>query len=324
MHTLRAAVRQLRLSPGYAATVVLTFALAIAANSAIFSAVKNVLLRPLPVHAPDDLAVVWQTDEGGQAVIELTYRHLREWRQHGDSFASAAVMGSHTWSAVLHGRGDPAKIWFAGVSADFFSVLGVQPLLGRALRPEDDVPNAAPVAVLSHRAWTRRFGADPAIIGKTMALDSGPVEIIGVMPVDLDVPRGAEFWVPVVPMVASGPTPNTSVLDRVGVFYVIGRVRDGRAVDTLAADLDALEARLDAADPGRLRWGTRSVVTPFLDYVFGPVRPALRVLWVAVGTNTRSVPPSAHRLRRLPACGRWRCCCWRSLGACSAWQVPGG
>jgi putative ABC transport system permease protein len=283
VHTLRAAVRQLRLSPGYAATVVLTFALAIAANSAIFSAVKNVLLRPLPVHAPDDLAVVWQTDEGGQAVIELTYRHLREWRQHGDSFASAAVMGSHTWSAVLHGRGDPAKIWFAGVSADFFSVLGVQPLLGRALRPEDDVPNAAPVAVLSHRAWTRRFGADPAIIGKTMALDSGPVEIIGVMPVDLDVPRGAEFWVPVVPMVASGPTPNTSVLDRVGVFYVIGRVRDGRAVDTLAADLDALEARLDAADPGRLRWGTRSVVTPFLDYVFGPVRPALRVLWVAVG-----------------------------------------
>lgn len=283
MHTLRAALRQLRLSPGYAATVVLTFALAIAANSAIFSAVRNVLLRPLPVHAPEDLAVVWQTDAGGQAVVELTYRHLREWRQHGDSFASAAVMGSHTWSAVLLGRGDPAKIWFAGVSADFFSVLGVQPLLGRALRPEDDVPNAAPVAVLSHRAWQRRFGADPAIVGTTMTLDSGSVEIIGVMPVDLDVPRGAEFWVPVVPMVASGPTPNTSVLDRVGVFYVIGRVRDGRAVETLAAELDALEARLDAADAGRLRWGARSVVTPFLDHVFGPVRPALRVLWAAVG-----------------------------------------
>ena len=194
MHTLRAAARQLRLSPGYAATVILTLALAIAANSAIFSAVKNVLLRPLPVETPDRLAVVWQTDEGGQAVVELTYRHLREWREYGRSFSKAAVMGSHTWSAVLQGRGDPSRIWFAGVSADFFGVLGAQPLLGRSLRPEDDVPNAAPVAVLSHGAWTRRFGADPAIVGSTMTLDSGPVEIIGVMPADLDVPRGAEFW----------------------------------------------------------------------------------------------------------------------------------
>ena len=84
-------------------------------------------------------------------------------------------------------------------------------------------------------------------------------------------------------MVASGPKPDTSVLDRVGVFYVIGRLRDGLPVSSLASELDALESRLDAATPGRLHWGSRTVVTPFVDYVFGPVRPALQVLWGAVG-----------------------------------------
>ena len=101
----RYALWHLRQSPGYAATAILTFALAIGANGAIFSAVNSVLLRPLPVGEPADLAVVWQTDEGGQAVFELTYRHLREWMAAGRTFSSAAVMGSHNWSAVLKGRG---------------------------------------------------------------------------------------------------------------------------------------------------------------------------------------------------------------------------
>ena len=142
LDSLRYAARHLRQSPGYVATAVLTFAVAIGANSAIFSAVNAVLLRPLPLEAPDNLAVVWQTDNGGQAVVELTYRHLREWTGSGSTFVRAAVMGSHNWSAVLQGRGEPSRIWFNGVSADFFDTLGVRPLLGRGLRPGDDVPNA--------------------------------------------------------------------------------------------------------------------------------------------------------------------------------------
>ena len=131
---LHHAFRHLRQSPGYAATAIVTFALAIGANSAIFSAVNTVLLRPLPVAAPGDLAVVWQTDAGGRAVIELTYRHLREWTAAGKTFTRAAVMGSHNWSAVLQGRGEPSRIWFNGVSAGFFDTLGATP----AARP--DVP----------------------------------------------------------------------------------------------------------------------------------------------------------------------------------------
>jgi predicted permease len=280
---VRHAVRHLLQSPGYSLTAILTFVLAIGANGAIFSAVNTVLLRPLPVAGPESLAVVWQTDTGGEAVIELTYRHLREWTASGRTFAQASLMGSHNWSAVLQGRGEPSRIWFSGVSAGFFDTLGVGPLLGRALQPADDVPNAAAVAVLNHGAWVRRFGADPGIIGTRITLDGSAVEIVGVMPPGLDYPQGAELWVPVVPVLASGTPPSTTALDTVGVFYVLGRLRPGLEIPHVAAEIDAIERRLDEAAPGRLKWGDRTVVTPFLDHVFGPVRPALRVLWAAVG-----------------------------------------
>jgi putative ABC transport system permease protein len=282
LDSLRHAVRQLRPSPGYVATSLLTFAVAIGANSAIFSAVNAVLLRPLPLEAPDNLAVVWQTDEGGQAVVELTYRHLREWSGSGGTFVRAAVMGSHNWSAVLEGRGEPSRIWFNGVSADFFDTLGVRPLLGRGLRPGDDVPNAPRVAVLNYGSWVRRFGASPDVIGTTMLLDGHAVEIVGVMPAGLDVPRGAEFWTSVVPFLTSVAPRDTSVLDTVGVFYLVGRVRDSVDAATVRREVNALEARLDAAHPGRLKWGASAVVIPFTDHVYGTVRPALRVLWAAV------------------------------------------
>lgn len=281
-HDVRQAYRHLRQSPGYAAAAIATLALAIGANSAIFSAVNAVLLRPLPVEAPNRLAVVWQTDEARQSVVELTYRHLREWTESGGPFVSAAVMGSHNWSAVLQGRGAPARIWFAGVSAPFFETLGVRPLLGRTFRPEDDVPNAPARAVLNHGAWVRRFGADPDVVGSVMRLDGEPVEIVGVMPAGVDVPRGAEFWMPVVPLLSSGTPPGASLLDTLGVFYVVGRLRPSMQAAAARDEIDAVESRLGAADPGRPQWGAAAVVTPFVDYVFGPVRPALRVLWAAV------------------------------------------
>jgi putative ABC transport system permease protein len=279
---LRHTIRHLQQAPGFTIATVLTFAVAIGSNSAIFSAVNTVLLRPLPVAAPEQLAVIWQTDRGGQAVIELTHRHLREWMESGSTFTRASLMGSHNWSAVLDGRGEPTRIWFSGVSGTFFDTLGVAPMLGRALRPDDDVPNGPAVAVLNHGAWVRRFASDPRIVGSRVTLDGQAVEIVGVMPEGFDVPRGAEFWVPVVPLLASGTPPNSTVLDTVGVFYVVGRVRPGLEISGVRADVDATEARLDAAHPGRLKWGTATVVTPFVDYVFGPVRPALGVLWAAV------------------------------------------
>lgn len=347
LDSLRYAARHLRQSPGYVATAVLTFGVAIGANSAIFSAVNAVLLRPLPVEAPDNLAVVWQTDEGGQAVVELTYRHRREWTASGSTFVRAAVMGSHNSSAVLQTRGEPSRIWFNRVSADFFETLGVRPLLGRGLRPDDDVPNAPRVAVPNHATWVRRFAARPEVVGTTMLLDGNAVEIVGgVMPPGLAVPRGAEFWTPVVPFLVSGTPPDMSILDSLGVFYVLARVRDGVDPAALRSELNALEARLDAADPGRRKWGATAVVTSFIDHVYGPVRPALRVLWatVVVLLLVACANISALMLTRIArrrhedgirlALGAkpgviarmWlvEALYWRRPAACSAWPSLGG
>jgi len=278
------ALRQLRRSPGYVTAAVVTFVLAIGANSAIFSAVNAVLLRPLPMAEPSRLAVVWQSGGIGEGVVELTYRHLREWTSAGRTFTAASVMASHNWNSVLTGRGEPVRIWYNAVSAGFFDTVGVKPILGRGLQREDDVANARSVAVLNYNTWVRRFGSDPAIVGKTMTLDGRPTEIVGVMSRGFDVPRGAEFWVPAAPIVIGASSPPTEGnLDVFGVFYVVGRLRPGLAMSALREEVDGLEARLDRDNPGRMKWGARTVVTPMLDYVFGPVRGALQMLWIAVG-----------------------------------------
>lgn len=268
--------------------VIVTLALAIGANSAVFSAVSAVLMRPLPVADPERAMVVWQTDNrAGQAVVELTFRHLREWTADRSVFERAAVMGSHNWDVVLDdGSGEPKRVHFNGVSAGFFETLGVAPLLGRTLRADDDAPGAAPVLVLSHATWVRRFAADPQIVGKTMSLDGQPVEIVGVMPDGFDVPRGAEFWAPVIPVLAGGASEWSTTLQNtingVGVFYLVGRVRPGVGAADVARQVDTLDARLQRDVPGRPKWGDRAVVVPLLEYVYGPVRPALRALWAAV------------------------------------------
>jgi predicted permease len=289
MQTLRLTLRHLVHAPGYSAMVVLTLALAIGANSAVFSAVNAVLMRPLPLVDPNRAVVVWQTDmaSGGQAVIELTLRHLREWTTDQSVFEQAAVMGSHNWDVVLEDdSGEPQRLHFNGVSAGFFETVGATPLLGRTLRPEDDQPGAAPVLVLSHASWVRRFASDPQIVGRTMNLNGQQVEVVGVMPQGFDVPRAAEFWAPVVPVLAGGAATWSSTLqntiNNVGVFYLVGRVRSGLTAADVARQVDALDARLQRDVPGRAKWGDRAVVVPLLEYVFGPVRPVLWALWAAV------------------------------------------
>jgi putative ABC transport system permease protein len=281
---IRVAFRHLRASPGYGIAVVLTLAVAIGANSAIFSAVHAVLLRPIPVTDPNRVVMTWRTDPGrGQGVVELAHRHLREFVSQGTTFSSAALVGSTNWPAVLEGRGEPAKLAVAGVSGTFFDTLGVAPLAGRTLAAADDVPNAASVVVISHGLWTRHFGSDPRAIGTMARISGQPVQIVGVMPATFDFPRGADFWTPIVPILAgAGAQPNLNNLNNVGVSLVVGRLRPGVSVDAAVRQLDDLEARLKLENPGREPWGERAVVTSLEDYLFGPVKPALWALWAAV------------------------------------------
>ena len=280
---LRLAVRRLRLAPISTTAAAVTLALAIAANTTIFSAVQAVLLAPTPIHEPDEVVVAWQTEDSNpQAVVELTYRHLQEWNEVGGVFTSASLMGSHSWDVVLERDGEPTRLWLSGVSAGFFETLGVVPLHGRSFRPDDDVPAAAPVAILSHRAWQQHFGADPSVVGRSLTLDGETVEIVGVMPPGMDVPTGADLWAPVVPILTGGNPDNTGALNGIGVSYVVGRLRPGLDASAAATALDRVEAQLDAAIPGRPAWGDRVVTTPLSTYIFGPVRPALWWLWGAV------------------------------------------
>jgi putative ABC transport system permease protein len=290
LRDVRLAVRHLLKAPGYAGAAVLTLALAIGANSAIFSAVRTVLLDPLPIRQPGDLVICWETDEKrGGGVIELSYRNFQDWSTHSKSFVQSAVIGSSAWTSVLEGRGDAVRVSTTGVSWSLFEMFGVRPHLGRLFRPDDDAPNAPLVTILSHGAWVRRFGADPYVVGTTIRFNERPHTIIGVMPAGFDFPRGTEFWRPVVPIFAGASKDwATNTLVNVGVLFVIGRLHEGVTPAMAREELDRVASALATSTPPpggtrAPRFGANVVVTPFLDYLLGPVRPALWALFAAVG-----------------------------------------
>ena len=260
----------------------MTLALAIGANSAIFSAVHGVLLTPSAIRQPDKLVICWERDASRSPVVELSYRNFQDWVAHSRSFSQAAAIGSSTWPAILDGRGESVRLASAGVSASFFDTLGVVPALGRGFRPEDDAPNAERVVILSHATWVTRFGADPGVIGTTIQLDERHT-IVGVMPEGFDFPHRTDVWLPVVPILANaGDGRVQSPLESVGVLFVIGRLRDGVTPRMAAEELNRLAGQLQRTG-GAHRFGTDVVVTPFLDYLIGPVRHALWALFAAVG-----------------------------------------
>jgi predicted permease len=283
LHGARLASRNLVKTPGYTLATVITLTLVMAANSAMFSAVYAVLLRPLPIRHPEDLVVCWASDQSHQLlVVELSYRNFEDWTSHSKSFTQTAAIGSSTWPALLDGHDGSARLSSAGVSVSFFETLGVVPEYGRTFRADDDVPKAPRVVILSHRTWVARFGADPQVVGTTIRLTE-PHTVVGVMPEGFDFPRGTDFWTPVVPILAdSGKEWRADALNSVGVLFVIGRLRAGVTPRMAADELDRLAGELERnrASP---RFGSAVVVTPFLDYVLGPVRQALWALLAAVG-----------------------------------------
>ena len=280
---LRLALRSLRKAPGYTCAMVVTLGLVIGANSALFSAVYAVLLKPLPIRQPNQLVICWGRDPSHNLpVVELSYQNFQDWATHSRSFSQAAAIGSSTWPLVLDRRGEHTRLSAAGVSVSFFETLGVIPEVGRGFHSEDDAPNAPGVVVLSHRLWMTRFGGNPHVVGTTIQLTT-PYTVVGVMPDAFDFPRGTDVWTPVVPILAdSAHGWHADTLKTVGVLFVIGRLRNGVTPALAADELDRLADQLQhqGAAP---RFGTAVVVTPWLAYVLGLVRPVLWMLLAAVG-----------------------------------------
>ncbi len=176
---LRSGVRGLRRAPGFAAAALVTLALGIGATSAIFTVVKAVLLTPLPYAQPETRVLVWSRwisfDKTWLSAPEiLDYRRLTR--------TLTAVAGWTTAQQSLTGDGEPVRVNAGLVTANTFAVLGAAPLLGRTITPAEDRPQAAPVAVLGYGLWQGRYGGDPSVVGRRIALDDVPVEIVGVMP----------------------------------------------------------------------------------------------------------------------------------------------
>jgi putative ABC transport system permease protein len=285
LNDLRYAVRMLLKNPGFTTVAVLTLALGIGANSAMFSMVNAILLRSLPFKAADRLLWITEFYPRSKTSFVLTPDFVG-WQQQNQTLEEMAAYGtgvSPFTNLVIPEVGKPERVQSARVTANFFSLLGIHPFLGREFLPEEDRPGAPPVALLGHGLWQRRFGADPAAVGKTVILDGSPFSVVGILPADFRFP--AEFQGEV--FMATG-LPSQSVWDERTLFLlkVIARLKPGVAPEQAANDLSAISQGLTPSYPRSqtlIRAGMQVRIEPLHRKLVGEVRPALLVLLGAVG-----------------------------------------
>ena len=280
VHDLRFAARQLRKTPGFTLAAVLTLALGIGGNTAVFSVVNGVLLRPLAYPDADRLVSISHTSRGGDLPERVPHSSAAYVAYEGArSFEVTAIY--RTWQGSLTDR-QAAPEWVDVVTAmrSLFDVLGVKPALGRTFTAQEDAPEGPRVVLLSHALWRQRYGGDPAILGRVVTLDGIPREVVGVMPDGFAFPtRASVMWVPM-------------RLDRSDLSGFntpgIGRLRPGVTPEQATTELTQLLPRIttvvDFIPPAVLKdTGLRPEVRPYLDEVVGNVRPALWALWAMMG-----------------------------------------
>jgi predicted permease len=275
LQDIRYAFRRLRKSPGFAAVAILTLALGIGANSAIFSVVNAVLLRSLPYADAERLVLVTHvTNTGDRAPMSpANFRDVRREVRSLEELSFWTYSGS-----TLTGVGDPVRLEGAGVGAHFFEVMKAAPLLGRTFRPDENEPGRNRVAVLGHGVWRQRFGSDPRIVGRTLTLDGEPYEVVGVMPEEFSFPSNRDLWVPQeynADFVADASR---------GSWFItaIGRLKPGVPHEQVARDVEALASRLKRQYPeSNAEVGMTSV--SLYEQMVGGVRVSLLVLLGAVG-----------------------------------------
>ena len=292
---VRYALRALRKQPGFAAAALLTLALGIGATTAIFSLIDAAVLRALPYPDPDRLAVVWAGRSGaaGQQRLPPANADIADWRRHTDSFAPIAAFGGR--SADLTDGDAAERVGAAGVTAGFFEVLGVQPVLGRALAAGEDVHGGPPVALIGYGLWQRRFGGDRALVGRTITINGNPHTVIGILPSDFDFPRGAEWpafspfsgrtevWLPIGFRArddGSGWSNWESRAER--SVIAIGRLKPNADRRQAQAEMDAFAARA-AADYPASHKDVRLELLPMRDQMAAHASRSLLILFAAVG-----------------------------------------
>ena len=241
---LRVAWRRLTRNPGFTTAAVLTLALGIGANTAVFTLVDAALLRPLPFPEPERLMVLWESQQAqGKERERVSAANYLDWRRESRAFTElTAWIG---WGLAITGSGEPEELTVIRASSNLFRLAGTAPALGRGFAAEEETPGRDRVVVLSHALWTGRFGADPGIVGRTLNLDGEPHQVIGVMPASFRFPddAGVTMWLP---LAFSEPELRTR---NKRMFNVIGRLAPSADLAGAQAELATITGRLAAAHP---------------------------------------------------------------------------
>ncbi len=268
---LRYGVRMLLRSPGVTVIAVLALALGIGANTAIFSVVNGVLLRPLPFEEPGRL-VRLSEDAPQVPQMSISYPNFLDWREQNKVFTGIAALQFQSYN--LTGTNEPERLPGRNVSANFFSLLGVKPAAGRTFLPEEDRPGAARVCVVSNGLWQRRFGSDPNLVGKQLTLNNESYTVVGVLPPSYRFGTATDVFAPIGlkadTMTERGNHPG---------IYAIARLKPGVTVEQARSELVGLAKRL-AKQYGK---GDSATVTSLQEFFVGDIRPSLLVLLGAVG-----------------------------------------
>jgi putative ABC transport system permease protein len=300
---IKYALRTLRKSPGFTTVAILILGLGIGANSAIFSVINAVLLRPLPYREPDRLVTLEHHYPSlNDLKASVSVAGFLAYQQQTQTFERAAV--ENGWLPSLTGRGDPVRVQGTQVSGDFFPTYGVQPALGRVIRPDEAEAGHNKVVVLSNGMWQRVLGGDPNAIGQKLNLDGESYEIVGVMPSSFRdfFGRRSEFWVPLVfPERLKDPNMWTNEF-----LAFTGRLRPGVSFEQASADMAAFGLRLRTDNPNRFSpdWGL--LMTTLNEKARGPLRQALYYMLGAVGLVLLIACANVASLQLARAAGRAR------------------
>ncbi len=276
-HDIRYSVRALRRSMGFTGVVILTLALGVGANTAIFSVVSGVLLQPLPYEDPDRLVTVWENNRSHSNTMgQVSPPNFADWREQSEVFS--AMSAGYWWNATITGGDGAERVLGAAITpGTLLGVLGVSPARGRSFVPEDGTAGAQPVVILSHALWQRRYGSDPSLVGATVEISGTSRTVVGIMPAGFAVPTypNAELWRPV--------AQDTYGDDRSSHYLrVIARLDISATVERAQAEMDAIMARLEQLYPEHNANTGANVVT-LERYVVHRVDRALYVLLGAVG-----------------------------------------
>jgi putative ABC transport system permease protein len=275
---VRFGVRALVHSPVFSVVTVLSLALGIGANTAIFSVVNGLLLRPLPYSESERIVDVWHTPPQqsfpGMNRFSVSPANYLDWKAQSSAFEQMAIYSYSGFS--LSTSNDPLPLIGAPVSSDFFSVLRTNAMQGRTFTPDEERPGRDQVTVISYGLWQRAFGANPNIIGQTLTLNSRSFTVVGIMPAGFEFPREAELWVPL------AWDDKERQIRSIHDYLVIARLKQNVSQDQAQAEMSTISSRLEQQYPEENKgWG--AVVIPLREDIVGDIRLALLVLFCAVG-----------------------------------------